>query len=132
MRSLIRSRCRSHWASVALALAALGTYGVLAYSVAERRREIGIRMALGADQRGVLGMILGQGMTLAVGGLVLGMLGAIGLTRLASTLLFGVSPVDPLTFGSVAAFILLVALAACIIPARRATRLDPLNALRHE
>jgi putative ABC transport system permease protein len=120
------------FASVALALAALGTYGVLAYSVAERRREIGIRMALGADQRGVLGMVLSQGMTLAVGGLVLGMLGAIGLTRLASTLLFGVSPADPLTFGSVAAFILLVALAACIIPARRATRVDPLVALRQD
>jgi putative ABC transport system permease protein len=120
------------FASVALALAALGTYGVLAYSVAERRREIGIRMALGADQRGVLGMVLAQGMTLAGGGLVLGMLGAVGLTRLASTLLFGVSPADPLTFGSVAAFILLVALAACVIPARRATRVDPLVALRQD
>ena len=86
---------------MALALAALGTYGVLAYSVTERRREIGIRMALGADQRGVLGMVLGQGMTLAVSGLVLGMIGAAALTRLASTLLFGVSPADPLTFASV-------------------------------
>jgi ABC-type antimicrobial peptide transport system permease subunit len=77
-------------------------------------------------------MVLAQGMTLAGGGLVLGMLGAVGLTRLASTLLFGVSPADPLTFGSVAAFILLVALAACVIPARRATRVDPLVALRQD
>ena len=120
------------FASVALALAALGTYGVLAYSVTERRREIGIRMALGADRRGVLNMILGQGLALAGAGLVLGMIGAVGLTRLASTLLFGVSPADPLTFASVAGFILCVALAACIIPARRATRVDPLVALRQD
>jgi putative ABC transport system permease protein len=120
------------FASVALALAALGTYGVLAYSVTERRREIGIRMALGADQRGVLAMVLGQGMTLAVVGLGLGLAGAIGLTRLASTLLFGVSPADPLTFASVSVFILLVAFAACVVPARRATRVDPLAALRQD
>ena len=120
------------FASVALTLAALGTYGVLAYSVAERRREIGIRMALGADERGVLGMVLGQGMTLAATGLVLGLGGAVAITRLASTLLFGVSPSDPLTFGSVSAFILLVALAACVVPALRATRVDPLVALRED
>jgi putative ABC transport system permease protein len=89
-------------------------------------------MALGADQRGVLAMVLGQGMVLAVVGLGIGLAGAVGLTRLASTLLFGVSPADPLTFASVSAFILVVAFAACVVPARRATRVDPLAALRQD
>ena len=118
--------------AVALVLAAIGTYGVLAYSVTERRREIGIRMALGADQRGVLNMILGQGLALAAAGIVLGLLGAMAVTRLASSLLFGVSPADPATFAAVAGFILAVALGACAVPALRATRVDPLVALRQD
>jgi putative ABC transport system permease protein len=120
------------FAVVALALAAIGTYGVLAYSVAARRRELGIRMALGSSQRGLLSLVLGQGMALAIIGLIVGMVGALAVTRLASSLLFGVKPVDPATFGAVAVFMLLVALLASWIPARRATHVDPLVALREE
>ena len=118
------------FAAVALLLSAIGTYGVLAYSIMERRREIGIRMALGATEQGVLGMVLRQGLALAGVGLVLGLVGAAGLTRLTSTLLFGVTPLDPATFAAVAAFMLVIAAAAAIVPARRATRVDPLTALR--
>jgi putative ABC transport system permease protein len=120
------------FATVALLLSAIGTYGVLAYSIMERRCEIGIRMALGATQRGVLGMVLRQGLGLASLGLVLGLIGAAALTRLTSTLLFGVTPLDPATFTVVAAFMLVIAAAAAIVPARRATRVDPLTALRAE
>jgi predicted permease len=118
------------FATVALLLSAIGTYGVLAYSVTERRREIGIRMALGASGSGVLAMVLRQGLVLVMFGLVAGLIGAAALTRLTSTLLFGVRPVDPPTFVAVTAFMLVVAAAAAIIPARRATRVDPLVALR--
>ncbi|HEY7876657.1 MAG TPA: ABC transporter permease [Gemmatimonadaceae bacterium] len=118
------------FAGVALALAAIGTYGVLAYSVAERRREIGIRMALGASERGVLALILRQGMVLAAIGLAVGLGGALAVTRLVSSLLFDVQPTDPATYGAVGAFMLVVALVACLVPARRATRVDPLVALR--
>ncbi len=118
------------FAAVALLLSAIGTYGVLAYTVTERRREVGIRMALGASERGVLMMVLGQGMTLAAIGVALGLIGAVALTRLAATLLFGVKPVDPATFAAVSLFMLAVAAAASLIPARRATRVDPLVALR--
>ena len=120
------------FATVALLLSAIGTYGVLAFAVMERRREIGIRMALGATENGVLAMVLRQGLTLAATGLVIGLLGAAALTRLTSTLLFGVTPLDPPTFVAVGAFMLLVAGAAAAIPARRATRVDPLTALRSE
>jgi predicted permease len=120
------------FATVALVLAAIGTYGVLAYTVAERRREIGIRMALGAESQGVLAMVLRQGMVLAVAGVLVGLAGAVAVTRLASTLLFGVGATDPITFAAVSAFMLLVALAACIFPARRATKVDPLVALRQD
>jgi putative ABC transport system permease protein len=120
------------FAVVALALAAIGTYGVLAYSVAARRRELGIRMALGSSQQGLLSLVLGQGMGLATLGLIAGLLGALAVTRLASSLLFGVKPADPLTFAGVAVFMLLVAFVACLVPARRATRVDPLVALRAE
>ena len=120
------------FATVALVLSAVGTYGVLAYSITERVREIGIRMALGASGRNVLRMVLRQGLGLAMAGLVVGVLGAAALTRLTSTLLFGVKPVDPLTFAAVSAFMMIVAAAASLIPARRATRVDPLTALRAE
>ncbi len=120
------------FATVALLLSAIGTYGVLAFAVMERRREIGIRMALGATENGVLAMVLRQGLTLAATGLVIGLLGAAALTRLTSTLLFGVTPLDPATFAAVGAFMLLVAGAAAIIPAHRATRVDPLTALRSD
>ncbi len=120
------------FASVALMLAAIGTYGVLAYTVAERRREIGIRMALGAMAQGVVGMVLREGMSLAVVGVAVGVAGALALTRVASTLLFGVKAADPLTFIAVAGFMLVVALLACAVPARRATRVDPLVALRQD
>jgi putative ABC transport system permease protein len=120
------------FATVALLLSAIGTYGVLAFAVMERRREIGIRMALGATANGVLAMVLRQGLTLAAAGLVIGLLGAAALTRLTTTLLFGVTPLDPPTFVAVGAFMLLVAAAAAVIPARRATRVDPLTALRSD
>lgn len=118
------------FAVVALALAAVGTYGVLAYSVAERRREIGIRMALGASEGGVLTLVLRQGMTVALIGLAVGLAGALAVTRVVSSLLFGVQPTDPATFAAVGLFMLAVALVACVVPARRATRVDPLVALR--
>jgi predicted permease len=118
------------FATVALVLSAIGTYGVLAYTVAERRREIGIRIALGATTNGVLRLVLGQGLRLAVIGLIIGLVGAAALTRLTSTLLFGVRPVDPATYAAVGVFLLAVALLASIIPARRATTVDPLVALR--
>jgi predicted permease len=120
------------FATVALLLSAIGTYGVLAYTVTERRREIGIRMALGASAHGVLMMVLRQGLTLAGIGLVIGLIAAAAFTRVASTLLFGVKPTDPATFAVVGGFMLLVAAAASIIPARRATRVDPLVALRSD
>jgi predicted permease len=120
------------FAGVALLLSAVGTYGVLAYSITERTREIGIRMALGANGQAVLRMVLRQGMVLTILGVFIGLVGAALLTRLTSTLLFGVNPVDPLTFVAVSVFMVLVAVAASLIPARRATRVDPLTALRAE
>jgi ABC-type antimicrobial peptide transport system permease subunit len=120
------------FAGLALALAAVGTYGVLSYLVTERQREIGIRMALGADRASVLSLVLKQGLSTTVIGLVLGVGGALVLTRLATSLLFEVRPTDPLTFGVVAGVITLVALLACVVPARRATRVDPMVALREE
>jgi predicted permease len=117
---------------LALMLAAVGTYGVLSYLVTERQREIGIRMALGADRGRVLSMVLRQGMSTTVLGLVVGVVGAFGVTRLASSLLFEVRPSDPLTFAAVAGLITLVAVLACVVPARRATRVDPMVALREE
>jgi predicted permease len=118
------------FAGLALLLAAIGTNGILAYSVSERTREIGIRMALGAHRGSVLGMVLAQGLGVTVVGLVLGVAGALALNRLAASLLFGVAPTDPATFVAVAGFIALVALVACVVPARRATRVDPMVALR--
>ena len=117
---------------LALILASIGIYGVLSYSVAQRTSEIGIRMALGAQSKQVLSLVLRQGMLLAVVGSVLGILVALPVTRLASTLLYGVSPADPLTYISITLLLIVVALLACYVPARRATRIDPLVALRFE
>jgi len=115
-----------------LSLAGIGLYGVLAYAVAQRRQEIGVRVALGAQTRDVLRLIIGQGMPLALLGVTLGLGAAFGLTRLMRAMLYGVSPADPLTFAIIVTVLLLAASLACWIPARRATRVDPLVALRHE
>ena len=120
------------FAGFALLLAAIGTYGVLSYVVTQRRREIGIRMALGAGRSRVLRSIMGQGLLLTCLGLVAGLIGALALTRLMETLLFGVRPSDPATLAGVAALIAAVATAASLVPAIRATRVDPMVALRDE
>ena len=117
---------------LAIVLAGIGIYGVMSYVVAGRTREIGVRIALGAARRDVLLLIIRQGMTLAVIGLGIGFLIAFGVAQLLAKLLFGVSPVDPLTFAGVSALLALVAVLACYIPARRATKVDPLVALRYE
>jgi predicted permease len=122
----------SLFAALALGLAVIGVYGVLSYSVAQRRQEIGVRVALGAQTFDVMRLVIGQGMRLALIGLTLGLIASIGLTRLMSGLLFDVNATDPLTFTLIALFLMTVALAACWIPARRATKVDPLVALRLE
>ena len=120
------------FASLALLLASIGIYGVISYVVGERTREIGIRMAMGAEARNVLLMVLGQAGKMVMLGVAAGLLCALALTRLMSSMLFGVSPTDPLTLAGVAIVLTLVSLLACWIPARRATRVDPLIALRYE
>jgi putative ABC transport system permease protein len=120
------------FAGIALTLATVGIYGVIAFSVAQRTHEIGIRMALGAKRSDMLGMVVRQGLKLALIGVVIGIVGAFVLTRFLSSLLFGVKPTDPLTFVAVSLILSAVALIACYIPARRAMRVDPMVALRHE
>jgi predicted permease len=120
------------FAVLALGLASIGIYGVISYLVGQRTQEIGIRLALGAKRMDVLRLVLGAGINMAAIGLIIGLVAALGLTRLMASLLFGVSPTDPLTFAAVAILLMGVALAACYIPARRAMRLDPIVALRYE
>jgi len=120
------------FAGLALLLAAIGTYGVLSYMVAERRREIGIRMALGADQGDVLGQVMKQGLALTTVGIVAGLGGAFALNQVIASLLFGVQPTDTTTIVAVVATITLVATVACLLPAWRASRVDPNVVLRDD
>jgi ABC-type antimicrobial peptide transport system permease subunit len=120
------------FAGLALVLSNIGIYGVISYVVGRRTHEIGIRMALGAQRTDVLKIVLGRAASLALIGVCIGLAAAEGLTRLMSSILYGVSSTDPLTFGLVAVVLMLVAITACYVPARRAMRVDPVTALRSE
>ncbi len=120
------------FAGVSLLLALIGVYGVMSYTVAQHTREIGIRMALGAQPRAILKLVIGRGLVLVSAGAVIGVLASFGLTRFIENMLFGVTPTDPLTFASIVLLLGLVALLACLIPAQRAMRVDPIVVLRHQ
>jgi len=122
----------SLFALVALTLASVGLYGVISHAVTERTHEIGVRMALGAEARHVLGLMVRQGLTTTIAGVAIGVAGAVALSRWIESLLFGVTATDPTTFAAVVATLMAVALVACYIPAWRATRVDPSTALRSE
>jgi predicted permease len=126
------ARLSSFFGLLALLLSCIGLYGLLAYEVARRTREIGIRMALGANSRSVLRLVVGQALALTLAGAAIGIGAALGVTRFLDSLLYGVKPADPLTFAAVAFVLAAVALLACYIPARRATKVDPMVALRYE
>jgi predicted permease len=135
-RSLWRQRFQGEvlgaFALLALVLTAVGIYGVISYAVAQRTRELGVRIALGATRREVLGLILGHGTRLALAGVAIGVVAALGLARVVASLLHGVGPTDPVTFVAVSVTLAVVAVAACYVPARRATGVDPLVAMRAE
>jgi len=120
------------FAMLAMLLASVGIFGLLNYVVAQRTQEIGLRVALGAQTRDVLRLVLGQGVRLILFGLALGLAASLALTRVLAGMLFGVTPTDPITFVAVSFLLASVALLACYIPARRATKVDPLVALRYE
>jgi ABC-type antimicrobial peptide transport system permease subunit len=120
------------FAGIALVLSAAGLYGVISYLVAQRTREIGVRIALGAQTRDVIVLVMGQGARLTAAGIALGLLGAFAFTRVLESLLYGVSARDPLTFAGIAALLAAVALLATWLPARRAARVDPMTAIRNE
>jgi ABC-type antimicrobial peptide transport system permease subunit len=135
-QSLWRQRLQGQvlgiFAALALLLATVGIYGVISYTVAQRTREIGVRVALGAQRRNVLALVLGQGMRLVAIGIAIGVLGALALTRTLSSLLYGVSATDATTYATVPLVLGAIALAATYLPASRATRVDPLTAIRAE
>ena len=117
---------------MALMLAAMGIYGVISYMVSQRTQEIGIRIALGAQPRDVLGLIIAQGMKLVFSGVLIGLMSAFAMTRVMKSLLVGVSATDPMTFALIAILLIVVALLACYLPAMRAMKVDPLTALKYE
>jgi putative ABC transport system permease protein len=126
------SKMFTAFAAIALALAAVGVYGVIAYSVAQRTREIGVRVALGAQRGNVLRMVLGDGAVLAAFGVAIGLVGALFVTRFMRSMLYGVSPFDPISFVAVATILSAIAFVASYVPARRAAKVDPIVALREE